>query len=252
VLALWLFVNPSPEAWQRLLDWLLCRQPRQPQQQQQAGAAAAVDADTAGGRPDQQSIAKQQQQQGRVPLPSQVPDDAPAAPQDQHSSRSRQHQQQQQEQQQQAEAAAAAKPVSAKQLQEAAEQLLKGLDLQPGELQDLAQHMGQHALLLSQRAGEGMSVEPGWKHWVFNQRPCFKVAFELLRPRQAAAIVHMQQRLRGKMLVRQMDYMRVGCSVVEQLQEWAGWCRQHWPAAAAATGCAFAAGPEGDAAAADV
>lgn len=190
VLAQWLFVSPSPEAWQLLLGWLLGRQQRQLPQQQQAGAA---DPD-AGSRPDQQSKVQQQL-----------------------------------EQQQQA----AAKPASTKQLQEAAEQLLRGLDLQPGEVQDLATHMSRHALLLSQRAGEAMSVEPGWKHWVFNRRPCFKVAFELLRPRQAAAIVHMQQRLRGNMVVQQADYMRVGCSVVEQLQEWAAWWRQQQPAAAA-------------------
>jgi hypothetical protein len=104
--------------------------------------------------------------------------------------------------------------------------------------------MGQHAVLLSQRAGESMSVEPGWKHWVFNQRPCFKVAFELLRPRQAAAIVHMHQRLRGKMVVQQVDYMRVGCSVVEQLQQWARWCRKHWPHDAAAAEVGEATGEQ--------
>jgi hypothetical protein len=251
VLALWLFVNPSLDAWQRLLDWLLARQQRQQLQQTDAGAApgtasvaAAGDAgdDTAGGKQDQQSTAKQPSASAAAAGDS---DAAASSTQDQRSSRSRQQQQQQlqgkaqqppkQQQPQQGESPEPpAKPVSAKQLQEAAEQLLKGLDLQPNEVHDLAHHMGQHAVLLSQQAGESMSVEPGWKHWVFNQRPCFKVAFELLRPRQAAAIVHMQQRLRGKMVVQQVDYMRVGCSVVEQLQEWAGWCRKHWPHAAAA------------------
>ncbi|KAF6253366.1 hypothetical protein COO60DRAFT_423763 [Scenedesmus sp. NREL 46B-D3] len=250
VLALWLFVSPSPEAWQRLLDWLMRRQQRQTQQQQaaapaaiDAASAAAGDDAAAGQRQDQQSKAKQQQ--GTSAKPAHVAgDDAGAAPrQTDRSDRSSQQQQQQQmqskpqlppkqqqqQQQQQQHESAAVKPVSAKQLQEAAEQLLRGLDLQPAEVHDLARHLGQHAVLLRQRAGEAMSVEPGWKHWVFNQRPCFKVAFELLRPRQAAAIVHMQQRLRGKMVVQQVDYMRVGCSVVQQLQEWAAWCRRHWP-----------------------
>jgi hypothetical protein len=241
VLALWLFVDPSPQAWQRLLDWLLARQQGQPPQQQQQQAAAAADGGKVGGNRDQNSTTKQrQQEQGESDTAGAV-----AATRDQCISRSCQQQQQQQskapsqlkqqQQQQQSFDSAAAKAVSAKQLQDAAEQLLKGLDLQPGDLHSLAQHMGPHAVLLSQRAGEGMSVEPGWKHWVFNQRPCFKVAFELLRPRQAAAIVHMQQRLRGKMVVQQMDYMRVGCSVVEQLQEWARWWRQQQFAGAEAT-----------------
>jgi hypothetical protein len=245
-LALWLFVNPSAEAWQRLLDWLLRRQQRQQQQADAGGAApgtasaaSALDAggdDTAGGKQDQQSTAKKAgavQLEHAQKVTAGDSDAAATVRQDQRSSRLRQQQQakaqqplKQQQQQQGESSEPPAKPVGAKQLQEAAEQLLRGLDLQPGEVHDLAQHMGRHAVLLSQHAGEAMSVEPGWKHWVFNQRPCFKVAFELLRPRQAAAIVHMQQRLRGKMVVAQMDYMRVGCSVVEQLQEWARWCRQ--------------------------
>jgi hypothetical protein len=132
VLALWLFVNPSPEAWQRLLDWLLGRQQRQ---QQQLDAPAAVDAgdDTAGGKQDQQSKTKQP---GAVRLEPGLAsaagdnDAAEASRQDQRSSRSRQQQQQQlqaktqqplkqqQPQQQQRESAEPiAKPVSAKQLQ---------------------------------------------------------------------------------------------------------------------------------------
>lgn len=55
------------------------------------------------------------------------------------------------------------------------------------------------------------------------RRPCFKIAFELMRPDQACAVIHMQQQLRGKMWLSQEDYMKTGCVVVERLVEWARW-----------------------------
>lgn len=230
VLALWLFVSPSREAWRLLIDWLLQRQQTKGQA---AGPAAAVAAPASEASVFQQQQTSSERQRVQKAGMERVPGDHPSRTPNEATGSDEQALQRQHPA---PVCTAPSKPVSAKQLQEAADQLLRGFELLPDEVHALAQHMGQHAVLVEQRAGQSVSVEPGWKHWVFNQRPCFKLAFELLRPRQAAAVVHMQQQLRGKMFVKQNDYMKVGCRVLLQLQHWAQWLRPQLQATAAGAG----------------
>uniref|UniRef100_A0A383WM06 JmjC domain-containing protein n=1 Tax=Tetradesmus obliquus TaxID=3088 RepID=A0A383WM06_TETOB len=87
---------------------------------------------------------------------------------------------------------------------------------------DVARFMGsQHAVLLDQYAGEGVSVKAGWMHWVANLQPCIKIAFEVLRPQDAAGVLQMQRYMRCVCPKHGDDCMRSVQHVAAELLEWA-------------------------------
>jgi hypothetical protein len=58
-------------------------------------------------------------------------------------------------------------------------------------------------------------------HFVTNLRPCFKIAFEVLRPTDAAGVLQMQRYLRCVCPNLPVDYMRTVQHVVKELLAWA-------------------------------
>ncbi|KAF8071177.1 Pclo [Scenedesmus sp. PABB004] len=214
VLAVWLFVSPAPDAWRRMVDWLLRRRHGAPQEAPAAPAAAP--------RLPERGAARARPRSGRKRPPQAAPaPEEPAAGAEGRAESPAPGGAQQQ----------LFPGFTSRQVEAAAGELLAGLALAREDADSLAAHLGpQHAVLVEQRAGEAVNVEPGWLHFVWNEAPCLKVAFELLRPRQAAAVAHMQARLRGKMVTKQPDYVRAGCLVVEQLCAWAAWARTRQPA----------------------
>jgi hypothetical protein len=58
-------------------------------------------------------------------------------------------------------------------------------------------------------------------HFVTNLQPCLTIAFEVLRPRDAAGVLQMQRYLRCVCPNLPADYMRTVQHVVKELLEWA-------------------------------
>jgi hypothetical protein len=66
-----------------------------------------------------------------------------------------------------------------------------------------------------------LSPQVGWMHFVTSLRPCVKIAFEVLRPQDAAGVLQMQRYLRCACPKLGDDYMRSVQHVVGELLEWA-------------------------------
>jgi hypothetical protein len=99
--------------------------------------------------------------------------------------------------------------------------LLENSTLNPQEISAVQQELGErHALVLQQRAGQGVSVPVGWMHWVFNMAPCLKIAWEVVRPQHMALAVQMQQRLRCKAHGLANDYLGLVPHAVRELTCW--------------------------------
>jgi hypothetical protein len=64
-------------------------------------------------------------------------------------------------------------------------------------------------------------LQAGWMHFMTNLQPCIKIAFEVLRPQDAAGVLQMQRYLRCACPKLGDDYMRTGQHVVAELLVWA-------------------------------
>jgi hypothetical protein len=58
-------------------------------------------------------------------------------------------------------------------------------------------------------------------HFVTNLQPCIKIAFEVLRPQDAAGVLQMQRHLRCACSELGSDYMCTAQHVVQELLAWA-------------------------------
>jgi hypothetical protein len=63
-------------------------------------------------------------------------------------------------------------------------------------------------------------LQVGWEHWVTNLQPCVKLAFEILRPSDAAGVLQMQRHLLCLCPSLGDDYMQPVQHVVEELLGW--------------------------------
>jgi len=212
VLARWLFI--SPEVFVRLplfrkLLWLLQRLYRQ----------RAVDA-------CQQQLAELKQAAASTARPRRG---RAAAAVSAEAARAEAALQQAQEEladlMQQQQAAAVVDPAGTSALstqeQDWLQDMLTDSRLSPAEMQVVAVELGApYAVLLDQRAGEGVSVAVGWMHWVSNLLPCIKVAWELVRPEQMAMAVQMQRALRCRAQLLPSDYLAIAAGAVNELLLW--------------------------------
>jgi hypothetical protein len=78
------------------------------------------------------------------------------------------------------------------------------------------------ALILEQAPGRIIEVIVGCYHIVRNLGPCRKLAYEVLRPQDAAGSIHIQQRVRRCHEDLPKDYMAVLHSCIMELLYWAG------------------------------
>jgi hypothetical protein len=99
-------------------------------------------------------------------------------------------------------------------------ELITGLQLSSERMQGVAAAMGEHAVLVQQYAGRGVWVPAGWLHWVYNDQPCFKVAFEVCPYKSAAACCYMQRRIRCAFKNTGDAYIKVRTLLFEAIGRW--------------------------------
>jgi len=102
------------------------------------------------------------------------------------------------------------------------QQLFTRWELTPAAMAQVEAVMGEElAFVIEQHAGEGVDVRAGWMHFVYNQQACVKIAMEVLRQDDVAAVVRMQRRVRCAMADLPDDYIEVMQAVVAELLQWA-------------------------------
>lgn len=210
-LASWLFISPdvfADTALLRSLLWVL-----QHLKHQRAAAGAA------------QHLAAMQGKRGRPIAARRAAQQAVVAEAEAFSQRWQQQKQQWEEQPQRQQQQGGCGDSDSEQLtaeeQEWLTSLLLYSRLDPGEMAAVQAELGgQYAVVLVQRAGEGVWVPVGWMHWVHNSRPCIKCAWEVVRPQALAGCVLMHRRLRCRAHGLANDYLGLVQGAVRELAAW--------------------------------
>lgn len=205
-LATWLFISPdvfADSALLRRLLWVL-----QHLKHQRAAACAA------------QQLATMQGKEGRPIAARRAAQQAVVADAEAFHERWQQQKQQWEQRQQQGSCEDSDEPLTAEE-QEWLTSLLLYNRLDPGEMAAVQAELGgQYAVVLVQRAGEGVCVPVGWMHWVHNSRPCIKCAWEVVRPQALAGCVLMHRRLRCRAHGLANDYLGLVPGAVRELLAW--------------------------------
>lgn len=118
------------------------------------------------------------------------------------------------------------RPDAELQRMEAVQELLGGVKLTVPEIDAVADYLGPElAVKVEQRSGEAVVVKVGYMHWVCNVAPNFKVAYELLRPGDAMAVVQLHRTLRCAMTDNPQDYMKLEEAVLNHLMTCYKYCK---------------------------